>query len=237
MALCALDDRSENRALMSKLGREIDILKNYPKAKRDLTARLESKSEESQTIGRRFGFDYFDGDRNHGYGGFHYSPKFWQPVIPTIIENYGLSSTSRVLDVGCAKGFFLYDLTLALPGVQVSGIDISNYAIGESLLQVQPFLRAGNATSLPYKDKHFDFVISINTIHNLDRNDCATALQEIERVTGGSSFITVDAYRNEDEKARMEAWNLTALTMMSVDEWKDFFVEVGYFGDYYWFIP
>ena len=87
------------------------------------------------------------------------------------------------------------------------------------------------------ESKKFDFVISINTIHNLDRNDCATALQEIERVTGGSSFITVDAYRNEDEKARMEAWNLTALTMMSVDEWKDFFMEVGYSGDYYWFIP
>lgn len=237
MAHCALDDLSENRALMNKLGREIDILKNYPKAKRDLTARLESKSEESRTIGRRFGFDYFDGDRNHGYGGFHYAPKFWQPVIPTIIENYGISSTSRVLDVGCAKGFFLYDLTLAVPGVQVSGIDISDYAIGESLLQVQPFLQIGNATSLPYEDKHFDFVVSINTIHNLDRNDCATALQEIERVTRGSSFITVDAYRNEDEKARMEAWNLTALTMMSVDEWKDFFIEVGYSGDYYWFIP
>lgn len=237
MAHCALDDHSENRALMNKLGREIDILKNYPKAKRNLTARLESKSEESRTIGRRFDFDYFDGDRNHGYGGFHYSPRFWQPVIPTIIEYFDISSTSKVLDVGCAKGFFLYDLTLALPGVQVSGIDISKYAIEESLLQIKPFLRAGNATSLPYNDKDFDFVISINTIHNLDRNDCAIALQEIERVTRGSSFITVDAYRNDEEKSRMEAWNLTALTMMSVDEWKDFFLEVGYSGDYYWFIP
>jgi ubiquinone/menaquinone biosynthesis C-methylase UbiE len=131
----------------------------------------------------------------------------------------------------------LYDLTLALPGVQVSGIDISNYAIEESLPEIKPFLRAGNAISLPYKDKDFDFVISVNTIHNLDRNDCAIALQEIERVTRGSSFVTVDAYRNDEEKARMEAWNLTALTMMSVDEWKDFFLEVGYSGDYYWFIP
>jgi SAM-dependent methyltransferase len=222
---------------MNKLGREIDVLEKYPKAKRNITARLESKSEESRTIGRRFDFDYFDGDRNHGYGGFHYSPRFWQPVIPTVIEYFGISSTSKVLDVGCAKGFFLYDLTLALPGVQVSGIDISNYAIEESLPEIKPFLRAGNAISLPYKDKDFDFVISVNTIHNLDRNDCAIALQEIERVTRGSSFVTVDAYRNDEEKARMEAWNLTALTMMSVDEWKDFFLEVGYSGDYYWFIP
>ena len=222
---------------MSSLGREIDILKNYPKAKRDLTARLESKSEESRSIGRRFEFDYFDGDRNHGYGGFHYSPRFWQPVIPSIIENYEIDSRSKVLDIGCAKGFFLYDLTLALPGIQVSGLDISHYAIEESLLEIKPFLKVGNATALPYNDNYFDFVISINTIHNLDRGDCAKALQEIERVAKGKSFITVDAYRNDDERERMEAWNLTALTMMSVEEWKKFFLEVGYSGDFYWFIP
>jgi len=222
---------------MKKLGREIDILKDYPKAKRDLTARLEAKTEVSRAIGRKFDFDYFDGDRNHGYGGFRYLPKFWQPVIPTIIQNYRISSNSKVLDVGCAKGFLLYDLTLALPGLQVSGIDISSYAIQESLPEVKPFLQVGNAVALPYKDNDFDFVISINTLHNLDRGDCAVALQEIERVTKGNSFITVDAYRNEEEKTRMEAWNLTALTMMSVEEWKDFFIEVGYSGDFYWFIP
>ena len=222
---------------MKTLGREIDILANYPKAKRDLSARLESKSEESRKIGRKFGFDYFDGDRNHGYGGFSYNPKFWQPVIPTIVENYKISNSSTVLDVGCAKGFFLYDLKLAFPGINVTGVDISEYAIANSILEIKPYLQVGTATKLPFEDNHFDFVISINTIHNLNRQDCAVALQEIERVSKGSSFITVDAYRNDEEKSRMEAWNLTALTMMSVEEWKQFFLEVGYTGDYYWFIP
>ena len=222
---------------MKKLGREIDLLVNYPKAKRDLTARLESKSEESRAIGRKFGFDYFDGDRNHGYGGFSYNSRFWQPVIPTIVENYQISNQSKVLDVGCAKGFFLYDLKQALPEISIKGIDISDYAISHSLPEVKQELQVGNATALPFADSTFDFVMSINTIHNLNRSDCAKSLQEIERVTKGNSFITVDAYRNDEEKARMEAWNLTALTMMSVDEWKDFFLEVGYSGDYYWFIP
>jgi SAM-dependent methyltransferase len=222
---------------MNKLGKEIDILINYPKAKRDLNARLESKSEESRKAGRKFGFDYFDGDRNHGYGGFSYNPKFWQPVIPTIVENYKISNSSNVLDVGCAKGFFLYDLKLAFPGINITGVDISDYAVENSIPEIKPYLQVGNATKLPFEDDCFDFVISINTIHNLNREDCATALQEIERVTKGNSFITVDAYRNDEEKARMQAWNLTALTMMAVDEWKQFFLEVGYTGDYYWFIP
>ena len=222
---------------MKTLGREIDILANYPKAKRNLSARLESKSEESRKIGRKFGFDYFDGDRNHGYGGFSYNPKFWQPVIPTIVENYKIGSSSTVLDVGCAKGFFLYDLKLAFPDINITGVDLSEYAIANSIPEIKPYLQVGNATKLPFENNYFDFVISINTIHNLNREDCAVALQEIERVTKGNSFITVDAYRNDEEKARMEAWNLTALTMMSVDEWKQFFLEVGYTGDYYWFIP
>jgi SAM-dependent methyltransferase len=222
---------------MNKLGKEIDILINYPKAKRDLNARLESKSEESRKVGRKFGFDYFDGDRNHGYGGFSYNPKFWQPVIPAIVENYKISNSSNVLDVGCAKGFFLYDLKLAFPGINITGVDISDYAVENSIPEIKPYLQVGNATKLPFEDDCFDFVISINTIHNLNLQDCATALQEIERVTKDNSFITVDAYRNDEEKARMQAWNLTALTMMSVDEWKEFFLEVGYTGDYYWFIP
>ena len=222
---------------MKKLGREIDLLVNYPKAKRDLTARLESKSEESRAIGRKFGFDYFDGDRNHGYGGFSYNSRFWQPVIPTIVETYQITNQSKVLDVGCAKGFFLYDLKQAFPEISIKGIDISEYAISHSLPEVKQELQVGNATALPFADSTFDFVMSINTVHNLNRSDCAKSLQEIERVTKGNSFITVDAYRNDEEKARMEAWNLTALTMMSVDEWKDFFLEVGYSGDYYWFIP
>ena len=232
-----MDDFPKNWLAMKTLGREIDILANYPKAKRDLSARLESKSEESRKIGRKFGFDYFDGDRNHGYGGFSYNPKFWQPVIPTIVENYKIGNSSKVLDIGCAKGFFLYDLKLAFPGINVTGVDISEYAIANSIPEIKSYLQVGTATKLPFEDNYFDFVISINTIHNLNRQDCAVALQEIERVTKGRSFITVDAYRNDKEKARMEAWNLTALTMMSVDEWKQFFLEVGYTGDYYWFIP
>jgi SAM-dependent methyltransferase len=219
------------------MGIEIDNLKNYPKTNRDLTARLEKKSEESRVIARRFDKNYFDGSRDHGYGGFSYNPKYWVPVIPDLIERYGLGPDSSVLDVGCAKGFFLHDLIEQIPGITVSGLDISEYAVTNSIPSVSKFLKVGNAIKLPYPDNNFDFVISINTVHNLNREDCARALREIERVSRKDAFITVDAYRDGFEKERMEAWNLTALTMMSCDEWVSFFEEIGYSGDYYWFIP
>lgn len=219
------------------MGEEIDLLRNYPKSKRDIGARLISKSEKSRNLARKFGVDYFDGDRNSGYGGYYYHEKYWKNVIPDIISRYRLDQNSKVLDVGCAKGFLLYDLKKAIPGITIRGIDISEYAISNSLQDVRAELKIANATSLPFPDNFFDLVISINTVHNLSVSDCGTALTEIERVSKGSSFITVDAYNTENEKERMEAWNLTALTMMSCQEWKIFFDNVGYTGDYFWFIP
>ena len=219
------------------MGKEIDLLINYPKTKRNLEERLASKTDADRAIARQFGRDFFDGDRNHGYGGFNYMPRFWQPVIPTFKNYWNLTANSSLLDVGCAKGFMLHDLAESIPGITLKGIDISEYAIKNAMVDMKLHLQVANATQLPFPDKTFDVVISINTVHNLDRNDCAKALQEIERVSRGHSFITVDAYRNDEEKERMYKWNLTAKTIMSVEEWITFFKDVGYTGDYFWFIP
>lgn len=219
------------------MGKEVDLLINYPKTKRNLEERVASKTESDRAIAIQFGPEFFDGDRNHGYGGFNYMSRFWQPVIPTFKEYWNLSSNNSLLDVGCAKGFMLHDLAELIPGITVKGVDISKYAIENAIPDMKPHVKVANATNLPFKDDSFDVVISINTIHNLEREECGKALQEIERVSRGKSFITVDAYRNEEEKERMYAWNLTAKTIMSVDEWISFFKEVGYSGDYFWFIP
>ena len=219
------------------MGKEIDLLENYPKAKRDLNGRAQSKTEADRSVARMFGKEFFDGERSTGYGGFSYSPRFWQPVIPTFKKHWNLTSKSSLLDVGCAKGFMMHDLSEAIPGINVRGVDISSYAIENAMADMKPFVEVANALSLPFEDNSFDVVVSINTIHNLDRDECFKALQEIERVSRLGSFITVDAYNNDEEKERMYAWNLTAKTIMSVEEWIKFFKEAGYSGDYYWFIP
>ena len=219
------------------MGREIDLLVNYPKTKRDVKERGAEKTAEDRAIARRFGKEFFDGDRRHGYGGYNYQARFWQPVIPTFQEHFGLTSDRSVLDVGCGKGFMLHDMVELIPGITVAGIDISEYAVENAMPDMRSHVQVGDARTLPFNDDAFDVVISINTVHNLDRGECARALQEIERVQRNGAFITVDAYRDDEERELMQAWNLTAKTVMHVDEWKSFFDEVGYTGDYYWFMP
>lgn len=218
------------------MGREIDLLKKYPKSKRNLDER-EKKTENDRKIAREFGKDFFDGDRRHGYGGFVYNPRFWSEVVKDFRNYWNLNEKNTVLDVGCGKGFMVYDFTKLIPNLMIEGIDVSEYAIKNSKSEISHLLKVANANSLPYEDNSFDYIISINTIHNLDLEECKKALKEITRVAKKSSFITVDAYNNEEEKKRMFAWNLTAKTIMSANDWKHLFAECGYNGDYYWFIP
>jgi ubiquinone/menaquinone biosynthesis C-methylase UbiE len=219
------------------MGRSINLLRNYPKSKRDLKKRLNNKSEKVRKIARKFGKDFFDGDRSFGYGGFSYNKKYWLNVIEDFKKFYKLSSTSKVLDVGCAKGFMLYDFRKKIKGIAIRGVDISSYAINNSKQGVKKYLKVANAKKLPFRDNEFDLVISINTIHNLNKKDCGVALKEIERVSKKNSFITVDAYSNIKEKKRMFAWNLTAKTILSKKQWINFFKKNNYTGDYYWFVP
>lgn len=215
----------------------VNLLKNYPSVKRNISQRAINKTETIRAIARKFGQEYFDGDRKYGYGGFNYHPRFWQGVVKDFQEYYHLTAKSSILDVGCGKGFMMHDFTHLLPGIRITGIDISEYAISHALEDMKSRIRVGDAKKLPYQDKSFDLVISINTIHNLALGECKQAIREIQRVKKKHGFITVDAYRNSEEKKRLEAWNLTALTYMSVAEWIKLFDEVGYTGDYWWFIP
>ena len=157
--------------------------------------------------------------------------------MPVFQKYYKLTSKSTLLDVGCAKGFMLHDFSILIPGMSVFGIDISNYAIESAIETVKQNLSVADARDLPYQDNSFDLVISINTVHNFDRDGCIQSLKELERVSRKDKFIVVDAYRNEEERVRMENWNLTARTILHRDKWIELFDEAGYTGDYFWFIP
>ena len=222
--------------MSNNIGKEIDLLSKYPKQKRDVLKRGEAKTLEQQELARKFNKDFFDGDRNNGYGGYYYNERFWINVVPDFIKFYNLKDGDKILDIGCGKGFMLYDFKKANSNFEVQGIDISEYAIKNAKPEVKDYLKIGDAKTLEYPDKYFDLAISITTVHNLELEDCKQGLREIERVSK-NKFITVDAYSNEKEKELMYAWNLTAKTILHTEEWKKLFIESGYTGDFYWFKP
>ncbi|MBI4604731.1 MAG: class I SAM-dependent methyltransferase [Planctomycetes bacterium] len=209
----------------------------YPRSNRPIDERAKLIDEEQRAVARRFGREFFDGDRLYGYGGYAYHPRFWTETVRRFRDYYRLAEDASILDVGCAKGFMLHDFLELLPRARVAGIDISSYAIENAKESVRHLVHVGDAKDLPYPDHAFDLVISINTVHNLELDDCKRAIREVQRVARKHAFITVDAWRNEEERDRMRKWNLTAKTYMHVDDWKRLFDEVGYTHEYYWFIP
>ena len=176
--------------------------------------------------------DYWDGDRRYGYGGYSYIPGRWKPVAELLIDAYNLNNQSSLLDVGCGKGYLLYELKLLLPGLEVFGIDISEYGIQQAKREVSELLTIHKAQDpYPFGDGQFDLVISIGCLHNLKLYDVERALKEIDRV-GNQSYVMVESYRNESEQFNLQCWALTAQSFFEVDEWLWLYKIFGYKGDY-----
>ena len=217
------------------MGIEKNLLYSLPRSVRNISERIRTKDPEVTAISQNFGREYFDGDRMYGYGGYTYDGR-WLPVAKTLVQEYSLGPSMKVLDVGCAKGFLVKDLIITCPGLEVYGLDISKYALMNAEPEIIDRLQMGNATNLPFPDKFFDLVVSINTLHNLDRDQVGKALTEIQRVTKKNSYVVVDSYRNNSEKEVFESWVLTAKFHDFPENWIKLFAEVGYTGDYYWTI-
>ena len=212
----------------------VDFITKLSKAtKRDYVQRVvDHDKAECAIVAKQFGKDYWDGDRKYGYGGYHYDGR-WLPVAKDMVQHYGLKAGDKILDIGCGKGYLLYEFTQALPGVEIAGLDISEYAIENAKEEVKPFLRLGNATSLPYEDHTFDYVVSILALHNLPIYDLRKAVQEIERVgKGAKKNIIVESWRNESELANLLYWQLTCRSFYSPEEWEWYLKDCGYNGDY-----
>jgi len=214
----------------------IDFMSPLHKStQRDYLARVndpEFPKPKAAALAKQFDYDYWDGDRRVCYGGYKYMPGRWEKVARMMAEHYRIKPGQRVLDVGCGKAFLLHDLTLVVPGVEIVGIDISEYAIRNAKPEVRDRLQVGNATALPFADDSFDLVISITTLHNLYCYDFDRALREIERVGRGNKYICIESYRNEQEKANLLYWQVTCEMFCTPSEWDWWFRHAGYTGDH-----
>jgi ubiquinone/menaquinone biosynthesis C-methylase UbiE len=204
----------------------------HQSTRRDYLARVTRRNKaDVAEMAVKYDHDYWDGSRETGYGGYKYDGR-WRKVADALVAAYVIRPGMRVLDVGSGKGFLLHDLHESVRGIEVAGIDISTYAIAHTMEDIKPFCRAGSAAKLPFPDKHFDLVVSINTLHNLYNYDLHSAFKEIERVSRGAKYICVEAYRNEREKVNLMYWQLTCRAFHTPEEWDFVFRQAGYAGDH-----
>jgi len=204
----------------------------HTKTKRNYIERMNDQKIECMTMAKKYGQEYWDGERKYGYGGYRYMPGRWEPVAKKLIEKYHLPDNAKILDVGCGKGFLLFELKKLLPHCTIKGLDISSYAIDNAKEEIKNYLFIHNAKD-PYhfEDQEFDLVISITTLHNLKINDLKSALGEIERV-GKNKYLVVESFRNDEELFNLECWALTCQAFFSPEEWIWIFDQFGYRGDY-----
>lgn len=214
---------------------ELNLLARLPKTKRNIQKRAAAKDPAVIAISKQYGEMYFDGPRDYGYGGYRYDGR-WIPVAEDIVKHFQLKPGDRVLDVGCAKGFLVKDLMKVCPGLEAFGLDVSRYALMNCEPEVVGRLHLGTAEQLPFPDKSFQCVLSLNTVHNFARPRAVTVMQEIQRVSGGRAFVQVDSYHTPEQKEIFESWVLTAEFYDYPTGWVKLFQEAGYTGDWYWTI-
>ena len=203
--------------------------------KRDYLARVndaEFPKDKAAELAKKWDFDYWDGDRRINYGGYKYIPGRWAPVAEKLIDHYKLGPKAKILDVGCGKGFLMFEISQILDSCTVQGIDISHYAIENSKNEVRKNIIQSSATELPFADDSFDLVISINTLHNLYNFELEKSLTEINRVSKSYAYICVESYRNEKEKANLLYWQVTCEQFNTPEEWNWWFKKCQYNGDY-----
>jgi len=212
---------------------KVNFWKYYPKSNRKNISNLRVKvSDKLRKKLQKFPKEYFDGKRSHGYGGYYYNPKFFKKIVKAMIKYYKLNNKSKILDIGCAKGFMMYEFKKALPGCEIKGIDISTYCKKKAVKKIKKFIKIGTCEKLPYPDKYFDFVVSISSIHNVKKTGIIESLKEIVRVSKRNSFIRVKAYKNLKEKKFIDEWNVVAKSNLSISEWKNLFKQTKYEGDF-----
>lgn len=215
------------------MGKLINLITNtHENNKRNYFDRMFNNKVRSMKIARKFDKNFWDGKRRYGYGGYKYVRNYWKPLAKKLIKKYNLNNKSSILDIGCGKAFLLYEISLLLPNIKIRGFDVSSYAIKNAKEELKKKLFKYDAKKkLPFKNKEFDLVISINTLHNLHIYDLKNALREMERV-GRKKYLVIEGYRNIEELFNLQCWALTANAFFSNQEWEWIFKNFKYSGDY-----
>ena len=208
------------------------INKLHHSTKRNYLKRMTDNKIYCMKIAKKYEFDYWDGNRKYGYGGYKFIPGRWTSVAKKIIKQFKLNNNSKILDAGCGKGYLLYEIKQILPNIKIVGFDISRYGIRNSHPKIKKYLFNHDITQkTKFKNKEFDLVISLGCLHNLKIYNLIKTIKEIVRI-GKKNYIMVESYRNNKELFNLQCWALTCQSFFSDDQWIWILKSSGFKGSY-----
>ena len=212
--------------------KEKNLLSKYPQPKMQRVVSEKLRTVEHRIVASKRGQEFFDGNRNCGYGGFTYDGR-WKPIASDIISNYNLENNSNVLQINSEKGFLLHDIRSLNPKINVFGTETSDYAISQTVDEVKDKIVLSNPTQLPFNDNYFDFVLGLGVVYTLNIGEAIKALREIIRVSKKNAFVTLASYENQDDYFLFKQWTLLGSTLLKKSEWIKILSYCNYEGDYF----
>jgi len=211
---------------------EFNLLKNYPTKKIKRYVGRGIRTIDHRILASLREKDFFDGDRNCGYGGYFYDGR-WQSIAKDIIKKYKLKNGSKVLQISAEKGFLMYELIKQNPKIKVFGLETSNHAVSKSLNHVKKKIKkVENYIDFEIKGK-FDFVIALGVVYTLTLGDAIKCLKIIQKLSHGKSFITLATYNNNKDYWLFKDWTVLGTTLLKKKDWKKVLKYAGYTGDYF----
>ena len=203
---------------------------NFNKTKRNKVH--DGNNIKKKCIANELDWRWYDGPRDLGYGGYVYDGR-WKKFLPKIIKRYKLNNKSKVLELGCRKGFFLHDLKELLPGIKIVGVEDHKYPLVKCMKSVKKYTRFIEKYYLvKYPKNYFDFVICFNNIYRYNLVDMMKTLRVMEKI-GRNNYITIPGHNSENEKKKFERFSYNGTIFLNKKDWKKLFNYTGYTGDYF----
>lgn len=179
-----------------------------------------------------FNKDYFENGINTGvslYTNYRWIPELTIPMAFRMIEFLGIQSHEKVLDFGCAKGYLVQAMRLLYR--ECYGVDVSEYAVGESERHVRPHLHVIHDThdllELPFNVKKFDYIIAKDVFEHIPEEELKCILPNLHEI-GRCLFVVVPLGDGQKYYEPAYEFDKTHLIRQDIDWWKNLFLQAGY---------